>query len=251
MARRNRSNGRKVDNAGADWLSDYNDAMENAVRLSAFKAGLESGMSEDRAAELAKNLTVNFNRKGAWTTTANAIFAFFNASVQGTARMAQLIFKRGDDGKIRLTTGGKTIIAGGMMLGALQAALLAFAGFDADEPPEFLKNKNFIVPNPFGQGYAIIPMPLGLNVFPNVARLVTEYALTQAGAMTGKRDLPKTILSMASAVLDAFNPLGSSGLAQTISPTLADPFVAVAKNKDAFGRPISKESRATNLSPGW
>lgn len=251
MARLNRSNVRKVANAVADWLSDYNDAMENAVRLSAFKAGLESGMSEDRAAELAKNLTVNFNRKGAWTTSANAFFAFFNASVQGTARMAQLIFKRGEDGKVRLTSGGKMVIAGGMMIGVMQAALLAFAGFDADEPPEFLKNKNLIIPNPFGQGYAIIPMPLGLNVFPNVARLVTEYALTQAGAMTGKRDLPKTILSMASAVLDAFNPLGSSGLAQTISPTLADPFVAVSNNKDAFGRPISKEGRATNPSPGW
>lgn len=251
MARLNRSNVRKVANAVADWLSDYNDAMENAVRLSAFKAGLESGMSEDRAAELAKNLTVNFNRKGAWTTNANAFYAFLNASIQGTARMAQLIFKRGDDGKVRLTTGGKAVIAGGMMIGAMQAVLLAFAGFDADEPPEFLKNKNLIIPNLFGQGYLIVPMPLGLNVFPNVARLLTEYALTQSGAMTGKRDLPKTILSMASAVLDAFNPLGSSGLIQTLSPTLVDPFAALAENKDAFGRPISKENRATNPSPGW
>ena len=251
MARLDRSNVRRAAQAVADWLSDYNDAMENAVRLSAFKAGLESGMSEDRAAELAKNLTVNFNRKGAWTSNVNAFYAFFNASVQGSARMAELIFKRGDDGKISLTKGGKAVIAGGMMIGAMQAALLAFAGFDADEPPEFLKNKNLIIPNPFGQGYAIIPMPLGLNVFPNVARLVTEYALTQAGAMTGKRDLPKTILSMASAVLDAFNPLGSSGLIQTLSPTLSDPFFAIAENKDAFGRPISKENRATNPSPGW
>jgi len=251
MARLDRSNVRRVAQSVADWLSDYNDAMENAVRLSAFKAGLESGLSEDRAAELAKNLTVNFNRKGSWTTNANAFYAFLNASVQGSARMAQLLFKRDDNGKISLTKGGKAVIAGGMMIGAMQAALLAFAGFDADEPPEFLKNKNLIIPNPFGQGYAIIPMPLGLNVFPNVARLVTEYALTQAGAMTGKRDLPKTILSIASAVLDAFNPLGSSGLIQTLSPTLSDPFFAIAENKDAFGRPISKENRATNPSPGW
>jgi len=251
MARLDRSNVRRAAQAVADWLSDYNDAMENAVRLSAFKAALESGLSEDRAAELAKNLTVNFNRKGAWTTNANAFYAFLNASVQGSARMAELIFKRDENGKVRLTPGGKKVIAGGMMIGAMQAALLAFAGFDADEPPEFLKNKNLIIPNPFGQGYAIIPMPLGLNVFPNVARLVTEYALTQAGAMTGKRDLPKTVLSIASAVLDAFNPLGSSGLIQTLSPTLVDPFVAIAENKDAFGRPISKENRATNPSPGW
>jgi uncharacterized membrane protein len=250
MARLDRSNVRKVANAVADWLSDYNDAMENAVRLSAFKAALENGLSEDRAAELAKNLTVNFNRKGSWTTNANAFYAFLNASVQGSARMAQLIFKRDDNGKVSLTTGGKSIIAGGMMIGAMQAALLAIFGFDADEPPEFLKNKNLIIPTGSGN-YLIVPMPLGLNVFPNTARIVTEYALTQAGAMTGKRDLPKTILSIGSAVLDAFNPLGSSGLIQTLSPTLVDPFVAIAENKDAFGRPISKENRATNPTPGY
>lgn len=250
LARLDRSNFRKAANAVADWLSDYNDAMENAVRLSAFKAALETGMSEDRAAELAKNLTVNFNRKGAWTSNLNAFYAFFNASVQGTSRMAQLLFKKSPDGKISLTSGGKKVIAGGMMLGAMQAALLAIFGFDADEPPEFLKNKNLIIPTG-GGNYIIVPMPLGLNVFPNTARIVTEYALTQSGAMTGKRDLPKTILNLASAVLDAFNPLGSSGLVQTMSPTLLDPVAAIVENKDAFGRPISKENRATNPTPGY
>jgi hypothetical protein len=245
MAKLDRNNWRKTADSMLDWLSDYNDAMENAVRLAAFKVALDEGMTEERAAELAKNLTVNFNRKGQWTANANALYAFFNASVQGTARMAELLVGKTDDGKIYITSAGKKIIAGGMLLGVTQAVILAMAGFDDDEPPEFLKNKNFIIPIG-GKKYLIFPMPLGLNVFPNVARLVTEYALS------GGKHLDKKLASVAGVILDAFNPLGSSGFAQNIAPTIIDPFVGVfATNKDAFGRPISKEDRANNPTPGY
>lgn len=237
-------NARKAANAVFDWLSDYNDSMENAVRLAAFKAALEEGMSEERAASLAKNLTVNFNRKGQMTSNINALFAFFNASVQGTSRMLQLLVDRTPDGKYKLSSTGKKIIAGGMLIGVVQAVALSMAGFDEDEPPEFLKNKNLIIPIP-GKNYLIVPMPLGLNVFPNTGRILTEFAMSR------RKDAGKLGRQLASVVLDAFNPLGSSGLAQTIAPTIIDPFVALAENKDAFGRPISKEARATNPTPGY
>lgn len=50
----NAGTARKAAKAVFDWLSDYNDAMENAVRLAAFKAALEEGLTEERAASLAK-----------------------------------------------------------------------------------------------------------------------------------------------------------------------------------------------------
>jgi hypothetical protein len=34
-------------------------------------------------------------------------------------------------------------------------------------------------------------------------------------------------------------------------PTIADPFVAVYENKDSFGRPIAKEDRGLNPTPGY
>jgi len=245
MSKLDRSNWRKTADSVLNWLSDYNDAMENAVRLAAFKVALDEGLTEERAAELAKNLTVNFNRKGQWTANANALYAFFNASVQGTARMAELMFKKDSKGNIILSPAGKKIIAGGMLLGVTQAVILAMAGFDDDEPPEFLKNKNFIIPIG-GKQYLIFPMPLGLNVFPNIARLVTEYGLS------GGKHLDKKLASVAGVILDAFNPLGSSGFAQNMSPTVLDPFVGVlVTNKDAFGRPIAKEDRANNPTPGY
>jgi hypothetical protein len=126
-----------------------------------------------------------------------------------------------------------------------QALALAMAGFDEDEPPEFLKNKNLIIPVP-GGNYLIIPMPLGLNVFPNVGRTMTEFA------MSSRKDAGKLMGQLFGIVTDSFNPFGSSGLVQTITPTIIDPFIAAfGENKDAFGRPISKEARATSPTPGY
>jgi hypothetical protein len=254
MAKMDRGNVRKKVDAMMDWLSDYNDAMENAVRVSAFKAAMDEGMTPQRAAALAKNLTVNFNRKGQATANANALYAFFNARVQGTTRMMEVLVQN-KDGKFSVTSVGKKIIAGGMLLGSMQALVLMAAGFDGDEPPDFLKDKNFILPT-FGltgeKKYIIVPMPLGWNLFPNIGRELTEYALINSGNMKGRRDITDTISNIAAQVADMFNPLGAGGLGNMVMPTIIDPlFNAFVTNKDAFGRPISRQSRETTPTPGW
>ena len=254
MAKMDRGNVRKKVDAMMDWLSDYNDAMENAVRLSAFKAAMDEGMTPQRAAALAKNLTVNFNRKGQATANANALYAFFNARVQGTTRMMEVLVQN-KDGKFSLTSIGKKIIAGGMLLGSMQALVLMAAGFDGDEPPDFLKDKNFILPT-FGltgeKKYLIVPMPLGWNLFPNIGRELTEYALINSGNMKGRRGITDTISNIAAQVADMFNPLGAGGIGNMVMPTIIDPvFNAFVTNKDAFGRPISRQSRETTPTPGW
>ena len=251
LGRLNQGNAKKAAQAVFDWLSDYNDAMENAVRLAAFKAALiDEKLSLDQSASVAKNITVNFNRRGASTQTIGALYAFFNASVQGSKRLAETLFTKDKNGKISLSAVGKKIVAGGMLIGVMQAAILAMAGFGGDDPPEWVKSKNLVIPVGDGK-YITIPMPLGFNVFPNVGRLVAEYMFIQAGAMQGRRDMQKTVTSIFAAILDSVNPLGSSTFAQTLAPTIVDPFVAIAENKDAFGRPISKEDKALSPSPGY
>ena len=108
------------------WLSDYNEAMENGVRLAAYKAALDKGMSREQAASIAKNLTVNFNRKGQVGQQAGAVYAFFNAAMQGTARIGQTLFDMdgGDISTLRLSKTGKAVVYGGVTLGAIQALLL-------------------------------------------------------------------------------------------------------------------------------
>lgn len=221
-----------------NWLSDYNLAMENAVRLSAYKVGLEQGMSKQQAASLAKNLTVNFNRKGQVGQQAGAIYAFFNASMQGSARIGQTLFDMdGSDMKsIRLSSTGKKIVYGGMLLGTMQALLLAAAGFDNEEPPDFVRERSLIIPTG-GKSYITIPMPLGLHVLPNMGRIPTEFALG------GFKQPAKHIAKLLGLTAGAFNPIGGgASLVQMLSPTAVDPMVALAENKDWTGKPIAKTS---------
>lgn len=221
-----------------DWLSDYNLAMENAVRLSAYKAAIDQGMSKQQAASLAKNLTVNFNRKGQVGQQAGALYAFFNASMQGTARLGQTLFdmEPGKPKTIRLSRTGKKIVYGGVLLGSMQAMLLAAAGFDEDEPPEFVRERSLIIPTG-GNSYITIPMPLGLHVLPNLGRIPTEFA------MGGFKNPAQMIEKMLVLVSGAFNPIGGgASLVQMLSPTAVDPMVAIAENKDWTGKPIAKTS---------
>ena len=222
------------------WLSDFNSAIENCIRVSAYDEGIKSGLSQDQSASIAKNLTVNFNRTGARTKLFTPLYAFFNASVQGTARIAETMYK---DGK--LTPAGKKIIAGSVILGVIQAITIAAAGFDENDPPEWVKDKNIIIP--YGnKKYIAIPMPLGFNIFPSFARRVTEFA------MSDEKNIGKAATSTFTMILDGFNPLGSGTAMQTALPTLLDPIAAIAENKDFSGRPIARDDMNSLMpTPGY
>lgn len=221
-----------------DWLSDYNQTLENSVRLSAYKVARDNGISKQQAASIAKNISVNFNRKGTAGRGMGAWYAFYNAAVQGTARIGETL------------TGpkGKQIIAGGIAIGSAQAILLAMAGFDDEDPPEFVRSTNFIIPAPStDKGYVTIPMPLGFNVLPNVGRIITEWALS------GGEDTTKRVFSLFGAAMESFNPLGGNGrIDSIIMPTVADPFNDLSKNEDFTGRAISqKDFNSSRPTPGF
>lgn len=225
----------KAAHAVVDWLSDYNETMENSVRLAAYKVALDQGMSRERAASLAKNLTVNFNRKGRQAREIGALYAFFNAAIQGTARMAETL-----KGPM-----GRRIIYGGVLLGAVNAmiGMAVMGGGDDDEPdrwdqvPEFIKERSIVIP--LGrEDYLTIPMPLGFHVFPNLGRLAVEFTLGGQDKTMG-RQLGKLMQVLA----DAFNPLGGSqNLGQMVAPTVIDPVVALMQNRDWTGKPIYREN---------
>jgi len=220
-----------------DWLSDYNLMMEGSTRLSIYKTAIDHGLSKQAAASLAKNTTVNFNRKGQSGQQAGALYAFFNAAMQGTARIGETVFdmRDGDVKTLRMSGTGKKIIYGGILLGAMQALALSIAGFDDDEPPEFIKERNLIIPIG-GKKYISIPMPLGFHAIPNIGRIATEYA------MGGFKKPVDHVVRLISVFAEAFNPIGSAGVStQTILPTAFDPLGALAENKDWTGKAIYKE----------
>jgi len=94
-------------------------------------------------------------------------------------------------------------------------------------------------------------MPLGYSIFPGIGRLVTEFIMGQTGVITSKKNVGDLVSDVFSMTVDSFNPFGSGSLWQMAMPTVADPFAALSANKDAFGRPIYKEDRSTNPTPGY
>ncbi|MFW9595149.1 MAG: LPD38 domain-containing protein [Macromonas sp.] len=235
----------------SNLISDFNLALENAVRVATYKAALDQGLSKEQAASIAKNITVNFNRRGAVGHQIGAGWAFFNASVQGSARMADALTvmgRPGDPRSIRLSDFGKAVVYGGLAIGALQALALAAAGFEDDEPPEFVRDRNLTIPTGWtgvgpDKGYITLPMPLGYNIIPAFGRRLTEFVLA------GGEDPFKHATGMVGLVFDGFNPIGSGSFTQMVMPTLLDPIAAAIENTDSFGRPIARETMDRNI-PG-
>lgn len=235
-------------------LDIFNTTLENAVRLAAYREALQEGMSRPEAARLGRELTVDFNRKGRMGRELGPLYAFFNASVQGSARTLQTL--AGPD--------GAKIIAGGVSLGVLQAVMLLAAGYDDDEIPEFVKSRALIIPlgtdDEGKKRYFTIPLPLGLHVLPNTGRVLAE--LTMDG---GKDALTKGFEAVGE-IAGAFNPLGGGSMIKfdqngqievvnsvlkNLSPTVTDWALEMTWNQNFAGTAIEREGYGNDPRPGF
>ena len=243
-----------------------NTSVENGVRLAAYMESRKAGLSRDKAAELAKNLTVNFNKSGEWGTVANSLYLFFNASVQGTSRLIRTLkpqFKKNDDGtrSLQVTTAQK-IAASMFVLGSLMS-LLNEALSDDDEDgksfyskiPDFEKERNIIIMVPkslkldTAENYIKIPLPYGLNVF-----YVAGNAMADAGQ--GLKSVGETATNILQAAIGSFSPINfpssedfSSWIIKFITPTVGQIPLSLALNEDYFGRTIYNENFPTDPTP--
>jgi hypothetical protein len=76
--------------------------------------------------------------------------------------------------------------------------------------------------------------------------VITEVALN------GGKDWQKKIPGLLGATISSFNPLGGGLGMKTLAPTVVDPLIALAENKDAFGRRIYKEDvSGLRPTPGY
>jgi len=228
-----------------DTIDKTNSAIENATRLSIFAEGLRIGLSPRAAASLAKNTTVNFNRKGNRSSATNAWYMFFNASVQGSARLIQAV---ATSHKAQAMVGGMVAFAA-----AMEIINRMIGDRDRDEDgnnpydllDENVKQKNMIFMVPGSKGnYVTIPLPYGFNVFSNAGRLLTEAVLGASGSdLIGEKRKPIELAwNFAQSLIDSFLPFGHAASAgQLIAPSLLDPAVQYSENKTWFGGPLRPE----------
>jgi hypothetical protein len=228
---------RKAIRALSDLVSDANGSIENAVRLSAFVHARRSGMTAKKAASLSKNLTVNFNRKGAMSQYFNLAYLFFNASIQGSARMLSAIHK---SNKVRAMVGATIGVA--FILDLFNRGT---SGEDEDDRtyydkiPDSVKERNLIIMTGSGPADFIkIPLPWGYNVFHVVGQSMGRAVDSdKIQGYTAAKEMSRLMTTIAG----AFNPLSAGSFLQSISPTLLDPAVKVHENKEWHGGPLMPE----------
>lgn len=225
-----------------DFVGTENTAVENAIRLSIYTNLKKAGATDAVAASAAKNLTVNFNRRGDMGQTLNAMYLFFNANVQGSAR---LIYAAARSPKVR-----KMMYATVAFATMLDLANRWIGGEDDDgenrydKVPHWVKEHNLVIMRPNGD-YFKIPLPWGYNTLHVLGQSIGEAVDPKAD----KFDAIAAAGRLGSAILGSFNPLGSeSTLLQLAAPTIADPFVQVAENKNFAGIPIKPEQMPFDVS---
>lgn len=234
--------------AALKFIEDYNSAVENTIRLSVYKNAIDAGISRHQAAVVAKNLTVNFNRKGQAGTWLNSLYLFANAGIQGTANFARAIgtFKTVDgERKLNLAQKAGIAMAGVGFSMALMNRFIAGEDDDGesywDKVPEHVKERNFVLMLPGSKEYVTFPMPYGYNVFANFG--------TAAESVISGGEVSDNAGFLVKAVMGSFLPIGLSegndaletGV-KTIMPQIGKPFIDLATNSNFFGSAIYSEA---------
>ena len=201
-----------------EYIEGINEAFENAIRFSAYLEARKAGASKQRAAQLSKNITVNFNRSGEASSSYNSMYLFFNAASQSAARFtrtmatpkAKLPGQNGQsDGWFnRVPATGK--IAGGIVAFEVMKTMfnIAMSGEGEDGElyyntiPDYVKERNSIIF--YGDGpsdYLTLPIPYGYNMFNNIGLTIGELS-------TGQRDIVDAGVFLGMGAMNSFSPLG-------------------------------------------
>ena len=227
-----------------NMVENYNTIVENGVRVSTYKSLLDRGFSRERAAQAARNVTVNFAKGGEYKQFMNAFYLFYNASLQGSFALLNAALR---SKKVQKLWGG--VIAAGFLQDQLNA-VLSEEDEDGkriyDKIPDYILEHNLILPDPFGfteRSYIAIPMPYGLNMAHNIGRATGQVA-------RGGTTIGKGTSSIVGTIVDTINPIGGTeSFANLAAPTVADPFIDVLENEDFAKKPIYKEGFPGDRGP--
>lgn len=241
----------------AQLVEGYNDAFENSIRLAAYIAARQKGVTREKAAQLAKNITVNFNKSGEYGQLLNSVYLFFNASVQGTARLGKSLLTmkpptRPDGSKVewynRFNNAQKMAAALTVFSGL--AAMMAMGMSDEDEDgelyynkiPDYIKERNLIIMRPNGRDYFKIPLPYGFSMFANLGSTAVEVGY-------GHKQIDTAMMQLSSSFMNSFSPISfgqSKDLftkaGKSLVPTVFKPLADVMTNETYFGGPVYSEN---------
>ena len=230
-----------------DTMQDVNAAVENTMRLSTYVSVrnefMRNGMTESEAiaeaADVSRNLTVNFTMKGEMTPLFNSLYLFFNAGTAGSIRAMTSYAK---SRKVRKLAKG--IFAASL---ANSMALYLLAGDDEDGQNKYAKipmdqrHRNMFIYVPGSDSFIKIPLAYGFN-------LPYVFGDTLVAMGMGQINPWEAAVHVATSTMQSFFPMDVANsdriliqAVKTVSPTIFDPVVDIAANENWSGNPIVPE----------
>lgn len=239
-------------NDGTDWRKIYtwytgsidmlNRWAELASRFSTFVTSRNAGRDIERSAYDAKEITLNFNRKGTGAFLGNWLkfaYLFAGAGLQGAYSMANLALSKRSQKRITM------VFAGTAMLGLIIPLINdMFLGGDDDElyskKPDYERKSNFLIRIPGSDSFFKFPIAQSLRPFYNIGETLYQMVKGNRNAGEGTMDIIGGF-----GMLLPFDPFGGSSL----MPSAFQPIYQVKENKDFFGQKIYKDDSFTQYDP--
>lgn len=261
------STGRKAWAALGMQLDLLNRSAENCARFAAFVTSREFGRSIDRAIYDAKEISVNFNKKGSGGKMVNAngqtrlgkigaylggggrlLYVFWNAGIQGMtnfARQAKLH-------PVKATSGASALMALGYAIPMLAEMLGGGDGDDDDKNayynlPEYIRRSNICFYA--GEQWVTIPLPIEYRAMYGMGELA--YGVISGNERYSGMELGLQMAGQVTQLLPNDMLEGGGGISPFI-PSAAKPFTeAYIMNKSWTGLPVYKDTAFNKDDPEW
>ena len=242
-----------------------NRSAENCARFAAFLTSRELGRSIERSVYDAKEVSVNFNKKGAGDKMLNSVgqtkLGKFGSYVSGGGRLLYVFWNAGVQGSTNFMRQAKrhpfkfTAGAASMfVLGAVIPILAKAMGGDDDDDenayynlPEYVRRSNIIINA--GDQWIAIPLPIEFRALYGLGELST--GVVSGNERYSGSELAYNIGSQVSQIMPLDMLEGGGGLNPFI-PSATKPFVeAYWLNKNWTGLPIYKDTPWNKDDPEW
>lgn len=238
-------------------LEDFNRWAEDVSRFAVYMTSRQMGRSIVDSVNDAKEVTVNFNKKGAGYKTGGFfgitagimrnLYLFFNASAQSLSNFNRLRVK--NPVRFYSTLGG--FIAAGVIMPVINDFLYNVLGGGDDNPyndlPEWVRRNNLCIYAGNGQ-FVTIPLPIELRAFYGLGDYA--YQLSTGREKPTPTGIAKGTVSQLADLLP-LNPTGNEGFKTFVPDALAPVFETYVWNKDFTGKPIAKLTPFNERDPEW
>lgn len=232
-------------------LIDYaNRCAEDMARFAVYVTSRESGRSVERSISDAKNVSVNFNTKGAGRKYGanffRTFYLFFNAGVQGLSNFVSLAKKNPKKFSVAMSV----IFLSGVVVPMLNALISDAIGGDDDEYldlPDWVRRNNIVIGG--GGFYLTIPLGIEMRALYGMGGIIYDWS---AGRMKHKNvglEMLEQVASMLPLDISAGGD-GWGGVVEALTPDLLAPIMQVVRNRDFTGKPIYRNYDYNKLYPG-